>query len=74
MTDDKPTVTFSARPADPDRVSAAMTIRVRDCRGTYDLLRARGAEFLTPPVDHGHEVRCFLRDPDGHLFELSEVS
>ncbi len=71
-TDDKPTVTF-APPADPDRVSAEVTIRVPDCRGAHKTLRARGAEFLTAPVEWGHEVRCFFRDPDGHLFELSEV-
>jgi len=24
------------------------------------------------PVSHGPETRCFFRDPDGHLFEISE--
>lgn len=71
-TQDKPTVTFAA-PDDADRVSHAMTIRVPNCRAAYGLLESRGAEFLTPPVDHGSEVRCFLRDPDGHLIELSEA-
>jgi catechol 2,3-dioxygenase-like lactoylglutathione lyase family enzyme len=70
-TDDKPTVTLEP-PRDPDRRDNLFTIRVDDCRGTYELLRARGGEFLTPPVEHGSEIRCFLRDPDGHLFELSE--
>jgi catechol 2,3-dioxygenase-like lactoylglutathione lyase family enzyme len=70
-TKDKPTVTFST-PADPDDVSHAMTIRVPDCQAAYDLLLSRGAHFLTPPVDWGAEVRCFFRDPDGHLFEISE--
>jgi len=28
--------------------------------------------FLTPPHDWGSEIRCFLRDPDGHLVEISE--
>lgn len=23
-------------------------------------------------AQRGHEARCFLRDPDGHLIELSE--
>jgi len=69
---DKPTVTF-APPRDPDTVSTEMTFRVADCRAAYETLAARGAPFLTPPVDHGHEVRCFFRDPDGHLLELSEV-
>ena len=70
-TSDKPTVTLAA-PADPDRRDNLFTIRVDDCAATYDLLRARGGVFLTPPVINGNEVRCFLRDPDGHLFELSE--
>jgi catechol 2,3-dioxygenase-like lactoylglutathione lyase family enzyme len=72
-TADKPTVIF-APPDDPDRVSSEMTFRVGDCRAAYAALKARGAPFLTPPVDHGYEVRCFFRDPDGHLLELSEVS
>jgi catechol 2,3-dioxygenase-like lactoylglutathione lyase family enzyme len=69
---DKPTVTF-VPPVDPDRVDHSFTIRVPDCRAAYELLRDRGASFLTPPVESDWEVRCFLRDPDGHLFELSEA-
>lgn len=72
-TDDKPTVTF-APPEDRDVVSHQLTMRVPDCRAAYDILRARGAEFLTPPNDRGGEIRCFFRDPDGHLLEISEVS
>jgi catechol 2,3-dioxygenase-like lactoylglutathione lyase family enzyme len=71
-TSDKPDVTFAA-PVDPLTVSHSMTIRVPDCQAAYETLRARGAEFLTPPVDHGWEVRAFLRDPDGHLLEISEA-
>jgi catechol 2,3-dioxygenase-like lactoylglutathione lyase family enzyme len=72
-TEDKPTVTF-ASPRDPDAVSHQLTIRVPDCRAAYETLKSRGAVFLTPPVDRGGEVRCFFRDPDGHLLEISEVS
>ena len=71
-TKDKPTVTFSP-PENPDVVSHSMTIRVPDCRKAYETLKERGAEFLTPPVDWGYEVRCFFRDPDGHLLEISEA-
>jgi catechol 2,3-dioxygenase-like lactoylglutathione lyase family enzyme len=71
-TADKPTVTFEA-PADPDRVSHSMTIRVPDCRAAFATLSARGAVFLTPPVESDWEVRAFFRDPDGHLFEISEA-
>ena len=71
-TPDKPTVTF-APPADPDRVSHQLTMRVPDCQRAYDILSARGAPFLTPPHDRGGEIRCFFRDPDGHLLEISEI-
>ena len=68
-TRDKPTVTFGP-PADPDSVSHELTLRVPDCRTAYETLKARGDVFLTLPVDWGGEVRCFFRDPDGHLLRL----
>lgn len=70
---DKPTVSFEP-PADPDRVDHAFTIRVSDCEAAYETLRARGTRFLTPPHRWDGETRCFFRDPDGHLFEISAVS
>ena len=63
-----------APPSDPGRVSSSFTIRVPDCRDAYEVLRSRGAVFLTPPLDRGREVRCFFRDPDGHLLEISELT
>jgi catechol 2,3-dioxygenase-like lactoylglutathione lyase family enzyme len=70
-TEDKPTVTL-APPGDPDTRDNLFTIRVKDCQAVYDELHARGATFLTPPLSQGSETRCFFRDPDGHLFEISE--
>jgi catechol 2,3-dioxygenase-like lactoylglutathione lyase family enzyme len=70
-TKDKPTVTF-ASPIGIDKVSSELVIRVPDCLVAYEVLRSRGAEFLTPPVDWGYEVRAFFRDPDGHLLEISQ--
>lgn len=72
-TADKPGVTLMP-PADPSSVSHAMTLRVADCRRAYETLLERGAAFLTPPYERGGETRCFLRDPDGHLVELSAVT
>jgi lactoylglutathione lyase len=69
---DKPDVTF-AEPQDRRVASHEMIFRVPDCRAAYTVLEARGAEFLTPPVESAWEVRCFFRDPDGHLLELSET-
>jgi catechol 2,3-dioxygenase-like lactoylglutathione lyase family enzyme len=72
-TKDKPEVTF-APPAEPNTVSHQLTIRVPDCQAAYEVLKSRGADFLTPPVDWGGEIRCFFRDPDGHLLEISQVA
>jgi catechol 2,3-dioxygenase-like lactoylglutathione lyase family enzyme len=71
-TPDKPTVTF-APPGNPGRVSHELTLRVPDCRGAYETLRSRGAEFLTPPAESDWEIRAFFRDPDGNLLEISEA-
>lgn len=71
-TKDKPDVTFTP-PGDPKLVDHEFTIRVPDGQAAYDTLSSRGAEFLTPPVDWGGEIRAFFRDPDGHLIEISQA-
>jgi lactoylglutathione lyase len=70
-TADKPDVTFGP-PPDPQHVDAELIIGVPDCRAAYATLTARGAAFLAPPVEYPGEIRAFFRDPDGHLFEISE--
>lgn len=69
----KPVVTLQP-PPDPDRVSGQLIFRVDDCVALYDLLRDRGAAFLAPPHVRQGETRAFFRDPDGHLFEISELT
>jgi lactoylglutathione lyase len=70
-TDDKPEVTL-APPADPGRTSAFLNLRVADIAAVYAEWSARGAEFLTEPKVHAHEIRAYIRDPDGHLIELGQ--
>ena len=72
-TDDKPTVTLGT-PRDPDRVSSFLNIRVKDIEAVYAEWSARGAQFLTPPKEHQYEIRCYLRDPDGHLIEVGQTT
>lgn len=72
-TDDKPAVTLET-PRDPDRVSSFLNIRVRDIQAVYAAWSARGARFLTPPKQHQYEIRCYLRDPDGHLIEVGQTT
>jgi catechol 2,3-dioxygenase-like lactoylglutathione lyase family enzyme len=59
-------------PRDPDHISSFLNIRVADIHAVYEQWHARGAEFLTPPTDWRHELRCYLRDPDGHLIEVGQ--
>jgi catechol 2,3-dioxygenase-like lactoylglutathione lyase family enzyme len=72
-TDDKPEVTLEA-PRDPHRVSSFLNIRVKDIHAVYTEWSARGAQFLTPPKQHEFEIRCYIRDPDGHLIEVGQTT
>ena len=72
-TDDKPGVSLSP-PADPSRSSGFINVRVADIAQFYRESSAKGAEFLTEPKDHGQEIRAYLRDPDGHLIEVGQVT
>lgn len=72
-TDDKPEVVLHV-PDDPNRVSAFLNIRVADIQQIYADWSAKGATFLTPPIDRGAEIRCYLRDPDGHLIEVGQAT
>jgi len=70
-TEDKPEVVLDG-PDDPNRVSSFLNIRVADIQACYEEWSSKGAEFLTPPQDRGAEIRCYMRDPDGHLIEVGQ--
>lgn len=72
-TDDKPSITLET-PPDLDRVSSFLNIRVKDIEAVYAEWSARGANFLTPPKRHKYEIRCYIRDPDGHLIEVGQTT
>ncbi len=70
-TDDKPTVTLRP-PVNPHEVSSFLNIRVADIWASYEQWRSKGAKFLTEPKDHGVEIRCYMRDPDGYIIEVGQ--
>jgi catechol 2,3-dioxygenase-like lactoylglutathione lyase family enzyme len=70
-TEDKPEVVLEP-PSDPNLVSAFLNIRVADIQQCYEEWSSKGAEFITPPQDRGAEIRCYMRDPDGHLIEVGQ--
>ena len=73
-TPDKPDITLEP-PWDRRRVSSFLNLRVADIKGCHAEWKAKGAEFLTEPLDnHGLETRCYMRDPDGYIIEVGEAS
>jgi catechol 2,3-dioxygenase-like lactoylglutathione lyase family enzyme len=72
-TDDKPTVTLET-PRDPEVVNSFLNLRVADIHALYAEWSARGAEFLTPPIQRETEIRCYIRDPDGYLIEVGQTT
>ncbi|MBV8735407.1 MAG: hypothetical protein JO120_11540 [Solirubrobacterales bacterium] len=63
-TPDKPDVILEP-PSDPSVVDSFLNVRVADLEG---------AQFITEPLNnHGAELRCYLRDPDGHLIEVGQT-
>ena len=72
-TEDKPSVTL-APPADPDLHTSFMNIRVADIQARYEEWTGKGALFITPPIDRGAEIRCYMRDPDNYIIEVGQIS
>lgn len=72
-TPDKPDVILTPpEPGNP--VSAFLNVRVADIAAFYAGALAKGAHFLTEPLDRKAEVRCYLRDPDGYLIEIGQAT
>jgi catechol 2,3-dioxygenase-like lactoylglutathione lyase family enzyme len=55
-------------------ISSFMNLRVADIRACYEQWSAKGAEFVTPPIDRGAEIRCYMRDPDGYMIEVGQAT
>jgi catechol 2,3-dioxygenase-like lactoylglutathione lyase family enzyme len=72
-TPDKPDIHMV--PYEPsNQVSTFLNLRVADIDACYRAWTAKGAEFLTEPIDRGAEVRCYMRDPDGYLIEVGQAT
>ena len=72
-TPDKPDITV-ADYEPGDTTSIFLNLRVADINACYREWSDRGATFLTPPIDRGAEIRCYMRDPDGYLIEVGQAT
>ena len=57
-----------------DTTSIFLNLRVADIHESYRTWSERGAQFVTPPIDRGAEIRCYMRDPDGYLIEVGQAT
>ena len=55
-----------------DTTSIFLNLRVADIAARYAEWKEKGAQFVTPPIDRGAEIRCYMRDPDGYLIEVGQ--
>jgi hypothetical protein len=73
-TPDKPEVILET-PPNLNRSTSFLNLRVADIWDCYKNWRAKGAVFLTEPLDnHGWEWRCYMRDPDGNIIEVGQYT
>ncbi len=60
-----------------DVANSHLSIEVEDINKVYTELKAKGAQFVSPPVEFDLEaegkILCvFFKDPDGYVLELTE--
>lgn len=72
-TPDKPDISLAA-PEPGGAESSFLNVRVADIAAFYADATAKGAQFLTEPLDRKAELRCYLRDPDGYLIEIGQAT
>jgi catechol 2,3-dioxygenase-like lactoylglutathione lyase family enzyme len=47
-------------------------LQTSDCRKTYEELKAKGVEFLSPPKEQFYGVEAIIKDDSGNWFSLTE--
>lgn len=50
----------------------AGVFQTADCRKTYEELKAKGVEFLSPPKDQFYGIEAIFKDPFGNWFSMNQ--
>ena len=63
-----------SRHEEPDGKGTARrrSVSSRRCRATYEELKAKGVEFLSPPADRFYGIECILKDNSGNWFSMTQ--
>ena len=68
------------QPQDVDTIGELMkkgafgagVFQTADCRKTYEEMKAKGVEFLSPPKDQFYGTEAVFRDPFGNWFSMTQ--
>jgi uncharacterized glyoxalase superfamily protein PhnB len=47
-------------------------LQTSDCRKTYEELKAKGVEFVSPPKEQFYGVEAVMKDNSGNWFSMTE--
>jgi catechol 2,3-dioxygenase-like lactoylglutathione lyase family enzyme len=47
-------------------------LQTGDCRKTYEELKAKGVEFLSPPKEQFYGIEAIMKDDSGNWFSMTE--
>ena len=50
----------------------AGVFQTADCRKTYEELKAKGVEFLSPPKEQFYGIEAVFKDPFGNWFSMTQ--
>ncbi len=53
-------------------VLSSGVLETADCRKTYEELKAKGVEFLQPPVERFYGIEALLKDNSGNWFSMTQ--
>jgi hypothetical protein len=71
------TVVFGPEPTNIALASAFIIIIINVGGGPTDdkpTVTLETPRDLTPPKQHEYEIRCYIRDPDGHIIEVGQTT
>jgi predicted enzyme related to lactoylglutathione lyase len=53
-------------------VLGAGVFNTDDCHGTYEELKAKGVQFLSPPSERPYGIEAVFKDNSGNWFSLTQ--
>ena len=50
----------------------AGVFETKDCRATYEELKKKGVEFMSPPAERPYGIEAILKDNSGNWFSMTQ--